>query len=318
VLHQVSLIVVGMVGLTLCGVLLCWLRGRLPSSRRWWLPLAVVPVGVLMLQLPVSHPVWILLPKLRYLQFPWRWLVALEAPMGVFLAAAVWPQKGRWQRWLVGAVAATAFAGCMLHARQEYFQACSDQDSVAGSLAAWNSGQGFRGMDEYVPPGADNGLVSAGLPDACLVSDPLAQLGVDQPPPPDAAPDDDLPPPMWQPAQASCMRVFSFDQQQINHGAEHRGLRAEMAQPGYLVLKLHRYPAWTVRVNGRLMNGDRANALPRRADGLLVVPVPAGPVELAVDWTATPDVLLGRWVSAASVLLLTGLVFFERRKRRLR
>jgi hypothetical protein len=313
VLHQVSLIVVGMVAITLGAVVLCWLRGRLPGARRWWLPMAALPVAVLLLQLPLSHPVWALLPKLRYLQFPWRWLVALEAPMGIFVAAAVWPLRGRWRYWLVAAAAVAAFAACILHANRAYFQACDDEDAVPGILAAWSSGQGFRGMDEYVPSGARNDLVASALPDACLVSNPRARLGVVQPPLPDAAPDDDLPPPLWQPVQGSCRQVFSFlPERAVNH-AEHFALRAAIAQPGFLVLKLHRYPAWKLRVNGHA-----PSALPRRNDGLLAVPVPAGPVELTADWTATPDVLLGRWVSTLSVLLLTALLFFARRRGRAR
>lgn len=308
VLRQVSLIAVAMVAVALLAVALCWWRGRLPGSRRWWLPMALLPLGVLLLQWPISHPVWVLLPKLRYLQFPWRWLVALEAPMGIFLAAAVWPRGARWQRWLAAGAAAVVFAACILHASRFYFQVCDEQDAVSGTLAAWDSGLGFHGMDEYVPPGADNNLVAIELPDACLVGDPLTKLGVDQPAAPDAAPDDDLPPPLWQPAQGSCRQVFSFAAQPVAARAERYGFRGVAAEAGFVVLKLHRYPAWTVQVNGHAVSAPA-----HREDGLLAVPVPAGPLELTVGWRATPDVRLGRWVSLFSVLLLTALFFLERR-----
>jgi hypothetical protein len=36
-------------------------------------------------------------------------------------------------------------------------------------------------------------------------------------------------------------------------------------------------------------------------------------VELTVDWTTTPDVLAGRWISALALLLLTALWFLERK-----
>ncbi len=42
-----------------------------------------------------------------------------------------------------------------------------------------------------------------------------------------------------------------------------------------------------VRVNGQMLT-----ALPKRDDGLIVVPVPQGPVELTVDWTTAPDASL--------------------------
>ncbi len=64
---------------------LAGLRNTLPAKLCWWFPLALIPLAVLFLQLPISLPVWNLLPKLRFLQFPWRWLVVLEAPMAIFL-----------------------------------------------------------------------------------------------------------------------------------------------------------------------------------------------------------------------------------------
>ena len=67
---------------------------RPAPPRSWWIPLALIPVAVLLLQLPISLPLWNLLPKLRFLQFPWRWLVVLEAPLGIFFAAAIWPARG--------------------------------------------------------------------------------------------------------------------------------------------------------------------------------------------------------------------------------
>jgi hypothetical protein len=55
-----------------------------------------------------------------------------------------------------------------------------------------------------------------------------------------------------------------------------------------------------------------------RSYGVMAVPVPQGPVEVIVDWSTTPDVIAGRWISGASVLLLTGLWLLERRLRKAR
>ncbi len=62
---------------------------------------------------------------------------------------------------------------------------------------------------------------------------------------------------------------------------------AVIPHPGYLILRLRSYPAWKVGVNGRPVVG-----MPQREDGLIAVPVQQGPVEVAIDWIATPDVLL--------------------------
>ena len=45
--------------------------------------------------------------------------------------------------------------------------------------------------------------------------------------------------------------------------------------------------------------------MPVRQDGLMAVPVPAGRVDLHVDWTTTPDVVLGRVISGLALLLVT-------------
>ena len=55
------------------------------------------------------------------------------------------------------------------------------------------------------------------------------------------------------------------------------------------------------------------DALPERADGLMAVPVPQGPVDLTVDWTTTPDSIAGRWLSALALALLTALCLLERK-----
>jgi hypothetical protein len=86
-------------------------------------------------------------------------------------------------------------------------------------------------------------------------------------------------------------------------------MRVTTAHAGYLVLRLVSYPAWRIRLNGQSLA-----ALPRRNDGLIVVPVPQGPVDLSIDWTRSPDVLAGRWVSAFSLLLLAALWWVERRR----
>ena len=77
-LLRVSIIAVIMLGITFLAVFLAWRRGKLPDDRALWIPLALIPVVILFLQFSISLPIWNALPKLRFLQFPWRWLVALS------------------------------------------------------------------------------------------------------------------------------------------------------------------------------------------------------------------------------------------------
>ena len=61
------------------------------------------------------------------------------------------------------------------------------------------------------------------------------------------------------------------------------------------------------------MNGFDTNPPPARQDGLIAVPVPEGHVDLAVDWTTTPDVLIGRLISGLALVLVTGLWLLDYR-----
>jgi hypothetical protein len=295
VLHQVSVIVVAMVAVTLAGVLVCWMRGRLPGERRYWLPLAVIPAAVFFLQFPVSFPVWNLLPELHFLQFPWRWLVALEAPMGIFFAAALWPANRR-LRFAVIPVCVAIFAVATIWAGQYWFQPCRPEDRVAALLGRFRGGTVLDDSDQFAPPDSDDDLLALGLPDACLVSDPLIPLGKQ-------ASDGTV---QWNASQGTCKATFSSTAPPGRAPAEHRLIRAHVNQPGYLILRLRTYPAWRVRVNGRALAG-----LPVRDDGLMVVPVPQGQVQVAVDWTVTPDVIAGWLLSWLSALAIAGLYLME-------
>jgi hypothetical protein len=307
VLHTVSMIAVFMIAVTLGGLLVSWLRDRLPGPRRWWIPLALIPVAVLLLQFSFTRPLWNLLPDLRFLQFPWRWLVVLEAPMAIFFAAAVWPREcaKRGRRPVITAACAMIFLAMTVYAGKDLYQVCEDVDAAPGMLSVYRSGQGFLGTNEYEPIGADNSLVATGLPQACLVSDPATVLG--------KATDTPDSPPAWDAAQGSCEATFASVVQLVRARPEHLRIVAATDRAGYMVLRLRSYPAWLFK-----MNGLAVASLPPRTDGLIVVPVPQGRVDLTVDWTTTPDVILARWLSCLSLLVLAGLYWRNRRFSRAR
>ena len=299
VLHTVSIAGAIMFAAAFTGLGVGWRRGRfLAKGDRWaafWIPVALIPFAVLFLQLPESAPLWNLVPRLHFLQFPWRWLVCLEAPMGLLIAAAVWPARPRW-RLAVGGACAAAFLSAGYFGAGAYFQVCEDSETPLAMASIDRAGLGFEGASEYVPRGVDSTNIPMGLPQSCLVSEPLAPLAA-EPADPDSVPE-------FEQSQHTCEATFKG----YGSNAEHVRFAFESAQAGYLVLRLLNYPAWRVRVNGSLVA-----SLPRRDDGLIAVPVGAGRVAVAADWTATGDVIAGRWLSVLSVLLLTGLGAGERR-----
>ena len=303
-LWRVSAIGVLMIGLTLLCIFIAWRRGLL-RQRTWWIPLALIPVAVLLLQFPISLPLWNILPKLRFLQFPWRWLVVVEAPLGIFFAAAIWPARG-WRRVVAVGVSSAIFLSITAVTLFLFHQDCDSEDKVSGMLTAYRSGQGFQGTDEYAPPGADDSLMAIGLPDACLSSDANVVL----------AKSDDGNIPEWDPANGHCDATYHWLRHFGRLSPEHLRLDAETPHAGYLILHLRDYPAWKVNVNGHdVAFGAKAAypKLPRRDDGLMAVPVPQGAVQLDVDWITTGDVIIGRLLSILSLGYITVLFLVEQK-----
>jgi hypothetical protein len=304
-LHKVSIIAAVMIALALGGLLVAWRRKTLPEQRRLWIPLVLIPAAILFLQLPVSLPVWNVLPKLRLLQFPWRWLVALEAPVAISLVWAIWPGDSArlWRRVGVAAACVAAFVAMTSIAGQVFYQICYPEDTVPAMLDAYRAGLGFAGTDEYAPIGADDTMVATGLPFACLAGDPATELGT-------GGDNDDIQP-IWDAGQGSCEATFARAPYPGQTQYLHMRVAAVTPHAGYLILRLRTYPAWQVKVNGRA-----AAFAPARDDGLMAVAVPQGAIDLTVDWTTTTDIAVGRWLSALALALVTALCAVERRWRR--
>jgi hypothetical protein len=303
VLLQVSWIALSMIGVAMVALLVCRYRGRLPVDkatgwRTWWVPLAAVPVVTLVLLFPVSRAAWSVLPEFRFLQYPWRWLEAVTAPMAIFFASAVWPAR-RWARRATALACAAGFAGATVYAGIFFFQVCDSEDAVPAVLTAYRAGAGFEGMYEYAPAGSDIGRIATGMPDGCLVQSADAVLGTVDP---------SAEQPFW--SAKDCLYVLRWSDDGAT-GPEHLRMQGVSPRAGVLVLRLLRYPAWSIEVNGRPVSG-----LPGREDGLIAVPVAGGPLEVRIDWRSMPDVVASRWITLAGVLALLWLWRMEGKRLR--
>ena len=298
ILRLVSTVLVFTAAVALAALALCLKSKKLSTTDRpLWMPLALLIPIVVLLQFPVSAVLWHL-PKMQFLQFPWRWLIVLDVPFAVFLADAIPLASRRARIWSVlGCTAvvliSTAVASTFFH------QVCDDEDDVANQVSVFKAGTGIDGIDEYAAVGSDNTLVSSDLPDACLVTDPTRDLGESDSTAGAASVPD------WYPEQGSCDQTFTARLWQN----EHKLLQIDSDHEGFIVLRLRRYPAWQIAVNGQPTETPAA-----REDGLIVVPVRAGPSTIEVRWTTTLDVVWGRWVSFAALLLLVMLRFAERHR----
>ena len=298
ILRLVSTVLVLTVTVALAALALCFRNRKLSATTRpLWMPLALLIPIVLLLQFPVSALLWHL-PKMQFLQFPWRWLIVLDVPFVVFLAAATPLANRRARIWsAIGCTAvvliSTAVASSVFH------QLCDDEDDVANQVSIFRAGTGVDGIDEYAAVGSDNTLVSSDLPDACLVTDPIRDLGESDSTAGAASVPD------WYPEQGSCDQTFTARLWQD----EHKLLQIDSDHDGFIVLRLRRYPAWQITVNGQ-----QTETPATREDGLVAVPVHAGPSTIEVRWTTTPDAVWGRWVSFAALLVLVLLWFAEQRR----
>jgi hypothetical protein len=289
VLHTASWILVLEFAAASVAAYLAWKR-RAGGSARIVLT-AMLPV-ILLLQLPASELIWKYTPHMKFLQFPWRWLMALSV-VGCALAGMVAVRQAMGRILVVAVlIAAMAIGGALL-----FFQPCDDEDAVAAQLAGFRQGQGTEGTDEYTPVGVDNSRVQQHLPLVRMLRAPQD----------DTRDDTSADNPEWRAGDPG--RIAAQVDARRRNG-EQWIVSLVTPETGYAVLRLMDYPSWRVTVDGQSENGR-----PLREDGLMAIPVNAGSHLIEVQWTATRDVVAGRIISVISLLGLAVLVAWERKER---
>ena len=92
-----SIITVGVINLVLAAVV-CWIafRRRRPLAVDWWLWVAVTGFAAIF-TLPFSIWLWQLLPKMIFVQLPWRWLFVVNTACALLFAAVMktFSRRGR-------------------------------------------------------------------------------------------------------------------------------------------------------------------------------------------------------------------------------
>jgi hypothetical protein len=287
-------------------------RRRIGSRPRAAIALAALLPLLFFLQLPASNLVWKYAPQLRFLQFPWRWLLVIGVT-GSFFAALALDTRGTGRNrqvaaggltsshsiWIRRAGVGLAVVAMVVIGQRFFFQSCDDEDAVAARAAAFQAGPaaaGVEGTDEYTPWSADNGAIQQGLPLVRVFKSPQDDE-VD-----DSAPDSENP--IWKPAIRGTVPAKSTA---MEFNEEHWTIRIESAGDGYAVLRLMDYPAWRVT-----WNGGPIHARPQRPDGLMTIPISTGSNTIDIRWEPTKDVLAGDAASAVFLVILLGLMARER------
>jgi hypothetical protein len=225
------------------------------------------------LMLRFTSTLWHVLPKLRFVQFPWRWMSILTIPFVYFLASAFARPRFRWLV-IVATSALLASTGIFL-VRHTWW----DDEEFATLHAAIADGEGFDGTDEYDPIGDDHyNLPQKASRASLLPFDPEA----------------DLPDP--QALSNSKVVIDRWD-------AEEKVVSVQSTQPARLALRLLNYPAWQAEVNG-------ARIQPQQPDDFsqMLIPLPPGQSRVTVHFSRTPDRVVGIIVSILSLLAAASLV----------
>jgi uncharacterized membrane protein len=294
VLRSASWIAVALLAVTL----IAWLLSLRVKEVRWRAPFLVLAAAIAVLLTRVSEPAWRYLPELRFLQFPWRWLLVLGIAMAAFAGLAVrgTASTRRWMLWRILAVFVMA-ASLSALAWTQFWQPCDDEDNVTAQRVSFASDEGFEGTDEYTVTPSDNGDIQRDMPEIRLVS----RFDGDEA---DSSVKEN---PEWenkgrdlQPLQVKIARW----------NVEHMAATVTAKTGGFLILRVTDYPAWRV-----VLNGNEVHNLPRRDDGLITIPVAAGKSQIDVRYRAMPDMWIGRIVSALAFVLWIGLYLLEVRKR---
>ncbi len=143
----VSLVAAARIVMLAGTALLSRLRRR-ESSQLWW-TLAAWSLFCTLLMCSFTFFLWQHLPKLRFVQLPWRWLLCLNVPFALLTTMA-------WRRWAARAVVCAAMLFVLMVAwhrvQPPWWDTAADINEM---LDNQQDGPGYEGTDEYVPTGAD-------------------------------------------------------------------------------------------------------------------------------------------------------------------
>jgi hypothetical protein len=255
-------------------------EGHLGLPNSVWQVMLLVAAAATFLMLRPTALFWGLLPKLKFVQFPWRWMSIVGVVFAFFLAAVVARSRFRWI-WVVS-VALVLVGGATFFVHSTWW----DTDDIATLRAGVVAGSGFDGVDEYDPKGDDHYNLSAKAPQVqVLAADPDAGLNA---------------------SNATPAGATIFVERWT---AAEKRLRVTALAPVRVALRVLNYPAWRVEVNGAAVtpgnNGDTEQ---------MVVAVPAGASEVTVVFGRTWDRTVGGVVTIISILFAAAL--FPARRRR--
>jgi hypothetical protein len=239
-----------------------WQQGR----REAWKALALWAVVCSLLMLPISLFLWSLLPKLEFMQFPWRWLLCLSLIFTLFLTVGF---RRWWPRSVAYLLSILVIIMAWRYVQAPWWDTAADLREMQDNVV---TGTGYEGTDEYTPIGAEPSAIDK---DARKVT-------------------------VAGPAHAA-INVLHWD-------AESKIFTVQMSAPDQVALRLFRYPAWHVEVNGQAVETSL-----RQSTGQMLVPVSAGMNRVEIRFMRSWDRTAGAWISLVTAAGLISWMVWRRR-----
>lgn len=123
------------------------------TNRELWNVLLGWAIVCSVLMFPASAALWDVLPKMAFMQFPWRWLLCLSMIFSIFVTLGM---RRWWWRGAVCAISILVIAMAWQRIQSPWWDNAGDlremQDNMADRV-------GYEGTDEYTPVGADPGAI---------------------------------------------------------------------------------------------------------------------------------------------------------------
>jgi len=173
-----------------------------------------------LLMFPVSAVLWNVLPKMQFMQFPWRWLLCLSMIFSLLVAIGM---RRWWWRGAVCAISILVIVMAWHRIQPPWWDNASDLREMQDNM---EERVGYEGTDEYTPLGADPGAIDKDK-NTNKHARNVTVAG---------------------PARAA-IRVSRWD-------AESKTFTAQVSAPDQLELRLFRYPVWQAEVNGRVVGTE--------------------------------------------------------------
>jgi hypothetical protein len=219
-----SYVAVLMMVWTLAAAVVLWRRGRAGQEDRGhekaFAATFVLAFAASVMMTRVTTPFWSYLPKLRFVQFPWRWMAVLAVTFAVFVAAVA-ARRAVIISWIAVVIVLSSTGAYLVQ------HTWWDSEDVNSVEAAVDGGTGFEGTDEYDPLGDDHTDIPQKQPEAKLIAEQETD-----------------------PFPKSDVRVIRWT-------AEDRVVIAKTKEPALIRLRVLHHPAWSVTVNGKPVKTTR-------------------------------------------------------------